>query len=49
MIFDLMKSEKIKDDADFESRLNRLYGVKSVEDLTKDQANALIVKLGQIK
>ena len=49
MTFDLMKAEKIKDDDDFQNRLKRLYGVDSIEHLTKDQANVLIVKLGQIK
>jgi len=48
-VFDLMKAEKIKDDADFAKRLKKLYKVATVDELTDAQGNALLKKLSMIK
>jgi len=48
MVKDLMVAKKIKDDADFESRLDRLYATKSLKDLTEEQGKELVGRLGRL-
>lgn len=45
LLSDLIKAKKIKDDSDLGKRLHRLYKVKTVDELTKQQAVNLLGKL----
>ena len=49
MVTDLISAKLIKDEADFVSRLKRLFKKDKVDDLTGKQADTLIKKLSAIK